>query len=283
MHPRFVGTIPQTWTPWVILLILWPSYLKLGLLELCSPFCGHQMRSKHRGLLIFSSFCGHHSSNMVSSIYSPSFVAIIPQTGGLLELYSSFWPSYLKLGLLELCSSFCGHYTSNMASSIMLLVLWPHSSNMASSSYAPRFVATYLKHGLLDLCSSFCDHHSSNMASSSFLLILWPPFLKHGIPRFRPPSFVAIIPQTWPPGVMLLACLWPPFLKHGLLELCSSLCGHHTSQMASSSYTPRFVAMIAQTRPPREYAPRFVAIISQTWPPRVMTLVDTIPQTWFEL
>ena len=36
--PRFVDIIPQTWPPRDILLVLWPPYLKHGLLELCSRF-----------------------------------------------------------------------------------------------------------------------------------------------------------------------------------------------------------------------------------------------------
>ena len=159
--PRFVATIPQTWPSRVILLVLWPSYLKLGLLELCSSFCGH-----HASNMASSSyaprFFGHHSSSMASSSYTPRFVAIIPQT---------------------------------RPPRLMLLVLWP----------------SYFKHGLLELCSSFCGHHASNMASLSFA-----------------PHFMAIIPQTWPPRVMLLV-LWPSYFKHGLLELCSSFCDQHAS------------------------------------------------------
>jgi hypothetical protein len=161
--PRFAAIIPQTWPPWVILLVLWPSYLKHGLLEL------------------YSSFCGHHTSNMASSSYTPRFVDIIPPTWPPRFILLVLWPSYVKHGLLEICSSFCCHNTSNMA----------------SSSYTPRFVAI-IPHGILDLYSSFCCHNTSNMASSRYtprcvaiipqtwpprviLLVLWPLYLKHGL------------------------------------------------------------------------------------------------------
>jgi hypothetical protein len=134
--PHFVAIIPQTWPPRVILLALWTSYLQHGLLDL------------------YSSFCGHHTSNMASSRYAPRFVATIPQT----------WPPQ-----------------------VILLVLWP-SYLMASSTYTPRFVATipqtwpprdillvvwlsYLKHGLLELYFSFCGHYTSSMASTSYICL----------------------------------------------------------------------------------------------------------------
>jgi hypothetical protein len=120
--PRFVDIIPQTWPLRVMFLDLWPSYLKHGLLKLCS------------------SFCGHHSSNIASSSYVPRFVAIhvwgmmTTKRGAKLEeamfevwwpqnkeqnprrpclRYDGHWPPFLKHGLLELYSSFCGHHTSN--------------------------------------------------------------------------------------------------------------------------------------------------------------------------
>ena len=141
-----------------MLLIVWPSYLKHGLIELCS------------------SFCGHNTSSMVSLSYAPHFVAIIPQTWPHRVMLLDLWPSYIKHGLLDLCSR------------VMLLVLSP----------------PFLKHGIQELCSSFCGHHTSNMASSSYA-----------------PRFVATIPQTWLPRFIVLD-LWPSYLKHGLLELCSS-------------------------------------------------------------
>jgi hypothetical protein len=131
--PRFAAIIPQTWPPWVILLVLWPSYLKHGLLEL------------------YSSLCGHHTSNMASSIYTPRFVAIIRQTWPPRDMLLVLLPQYLKHGLLKLYSSFCGHHTS-WHPRLILLVLLPQ----------------YLKHGLLEIYSSLCGYHTSNMASSSY-------------------------------------------------------------------------------------------------------------------
>ena len=150
-----------------MLLVLRPSYLKHGLLEL------------------FSSLCGHHTLNMASSSYTPSFVDIIPETWPPRVILLVLWTSYLKHGLLELYSSFCGY----------------HTSNMTSSSYAPRFVVTIPQTWPPRVILSFYGHHTSNMASSSYA-----------------PCFVGIIPQTWPPRVILLV-LWPPYLKHGLYEL----------------------------------------------------------------
>ena len=95
---------------------------------------------------LYSSFCGHHASNMASSIYAPPFVAIIPQTWTPRVILIVLWPSYLKHGLLELCSSLCGH----------------HSSNRASSNYAPRFVDTI----------------PQTWFPRFILLLLWPSYLK---------------------------------------------------------------------------------------------------------
>ena len=122
--PRFVTIVPQTWHPSVMLLVLWPSYLKHGLLELCS------------------SFYGHHTSNMASSRYTTRFVSIIPQTLPPRVMLLVLWPSYLKHDLLELCSSCHSHHTLNMASSSYIRVLWP----------------PYLKHGLYELYLFKIDH-----------------------------------------------------------------------------------------------------------------------------
>ena len=107
--PHFLVIIPQTWPPRVIFLVLWPPYLKHGLLELYR----------------YSSFCGHHTLQMASASYAPRCVDTIPQTWPHRVMLLVLWTQYIKHGVLELCSSFCGH----------------HTSSMASSSYAPRFVA----------------------------------------------------------------------------------------------------------------------------------------------
>ena len=177
-------------------------------------------------------FCGHHTSNMAFSSYTPRCVAIIPYTWPPRVMLLVLWPPFLKHDFLDLSSFFCGHHTCGQHPQTWLLDLYSSfvaiiPQTWTSSSYTLRFVAIipqtmpprvmlflwppYLKHGLLELYSSFCDHHSSNMASSIYT-----------------PSFVAIIPQTWPPRDILLV-LWPLYLTHGLLELYSSLCGHHTS------------------------------------------------------
>ena len=212
-----MAIIPQTWPD--PLLVLWTPYLKHGLLEL------------------YSSFCGHHTLHMVSSSYTLRFFAIIPQTKPPRVMLLVLWPPFLSAS----SSSFCGHHSSNMASSIYTPLLWPSYLKHGFLEFiAPLGLLilcscghSYLKHGLLELCSSFYDHHSSNMASSIYT-----------------PSFVAIIPQTWPPRVRFLV-LWLSYLTHGLLELYSSFCDHHTLNMASSSYPPRFVVTIPQTWPPR--------------------------------
>ena len=49
-------------------------------------------------------------------------------------------------------------------------------------------------------------------------------------------------------------------IPHGILDLYSSFCCHNTSNMASSRYTPRCVAIIPQTWPPR-------VILLVLWPP----------------
>ena len=226
-----VATIPQTWPPRVILLLLWPSYLKHGLLELYSSFCGHHT-SNMDSFELYSSFCGHHTSNKASSSYAPPFMDTIPQTWTPWVILLVLWTPYLKLGLIELYSSLCGQHTSNYSYVPRVVAIYlaipPYFVAIIPQTWPPRVILlilwpSYLKHGFLELCSSFCDHHSSNMAT---------------------------IPQTWPPQNMLLV-LWPTFLKHGFLDLYSFFCGHHTSNMDSSSYTLRFVAIIPQTRPPR--------------------------------
>ena len=132
--PRFAAIIPQTWPPRVMRLVVWPLYLKHGLLELCS------------------SFCEHHTSNMDSSSYNPRFVAIIPQTWPPRVMLLVLWPPYLKHGLLELYYRVVAIILQTWPPRVILLVLW----------------TSYLKHGLLELFFSLCGHHTSNMASSSY-------------------------------------------------------------------------------------------------------------------
>ena len=127
-----------------------------------------------------------------------------------------FWSSYLKHGLLQLYSS----------------LLLPSYLTHASSSYTPHFVVIIPQTWLPPV----------------ILLVVWPSYLTHASSSYTP-HFVAIILQTRPPRAILLV-LWPSYFKLGFLELCSSFCGHHTSNMASSSYAPRFVDTIPQAWPP---------------------------------
>ena len=227
----FVDTIPQTMRPvWGILLILWPSYLTQELTRVILMFF-EPSYLKHGLLELCSSLCGHHSSNTASSNYAPRL-----------------WPPFLKHGFLDLYSFLCGHHTTNMAPSSYASLCGHHSSNMASSSYAPRFVATIpqtraswvillafwwsLKLGPLELCSS-CLAIIPQTWHHRVMLLVWGHV--DTIPRgtWTPwviLLFVAIIPQTWSPRNILLV-LWPPFLKHGFLDLYSFFCGHHTSNI----------------------------------------------------
>ena len=196
--PSCVAIIPQTWPPRVMLLALWPPFLKHGILEMLHVWGtmaskrGHNSRrpclrydTTNEGLSRIPCLW-YHTSNMASSSYAPRVMAIIPQTWPHRVMLLVLWTPYLKHGLLELYSSFCGHHTSHMVSSNTLRFLAIIPQTRHPRVMLPILWPPFLKYGLLEIFSSFFAHHSSNMVSSIYT-----------------PSFVAIIPQTWPPRVIL--------------------------------------------------------------------------------